>query len=275
MLTGINMYNELGSHVLTLPVFNASPSSRYLVKDVKGLDPVKAELSTGTIANLDGVQLMSSRVGARNIVMTIGYNPNYVVGETVASLRRELYEQFPPKGGVRMRFSSDDFETVKIDGFVESHETVLFSRDPEVQISIICPSPYFSALSSATHRGVNSFNYSELKVLGTAPTGFIFKTDPLDADMTNVVLENRLDSRIHIEGSFLLNDVITVSTEPGNKYARRTRTGSTVSILDGLVGGSLSMALDNRTTTFKFSTEQTAAQSIEFSLTYTPKFIGI
>lgn len=259
---------------MTMPVFGANLNSRYLVKDVDGLDPVKAQLSTSETATLDGVYIQNTRAAARNIVMTLGFNPNLVVGESAASLRRELYFQFPPKGRCTLRFHSDDFETVKISGTVESMEAKLFSRDPQIMISIMCPDPYFSALTSLTHSAVNTFAYLDLPGLGSAPTGFVFKTDPLKEAIDAVVLENGLDRKIDIVGPFITNDIVTVSTVPGSKYARRTRTGSTVSILDDIVSGDLGMAIDGRTPSFRFSTRESGG-GLGFDMTYTPKFIGL
>lgn len=274
MLTGISLYNERNVFIMTLPVFGANLDSRYIVKDVDGLDPVKAQVATSESATFDGVHIQNTRAAARNIVMTLGFNPNVVSGESAASLRRELYFQFPPKGRCTLRFHSDDFETVRIVGYVESMEAKLFSREPEMMISILCPDPYFSALNSLTHSTVNTFEFRDLPGMGSAPTGFVFKTDPLKEAIDAVVLENGLDRKIDIVGPFITNDIVTVSTVPGNKYARRTRTGSTVSILDDIVSGDLGMSIDGRTPSFRFSTRQSGG-GLNFDMTYTPKFIGL
>lgn len=274
MLTGITLYNELGKNIMTLPVFGATPDSRYIVKDVEGLDPVKAVLASSETAILDGVVMHNSRVGMRNIVMTLGFNPDVAAGESVAALRRELYSQFPPKSAITMRFLSDDFQTLRIVGITESIEGKIFSRDPEVIMSVVCAKPYFEAITASTHRYVNTFEYIDLPELGSAPTGFIFKTDPLPESIDAVVLENSLNPKLDVVGPFITNDVVTISTEPGNKYVRRTRTGTTVSLLDDITTGSLDMYLDGRTPAFRFSTRQSGG-GIYFNMTYTPKFVGL
>jgi phage-related protein len=51
-----------------------------------------------------------------------------------------------PKRETRLEFYSDDLIPVEISGYVESVETNLFSKDPELLVSILCPDPYFTSI---------------------------------------------------------------------------------------------------------------------------------
>jgi hypothetical protein len=75
-------------------------------------------------------------------VLTLGLNPNWV-DQTVASLRRVLYRYLMPEAWTKLRFFSDDMPTVDIEGYVESFDPNMFTQDPEIQVSIICPKPDF------------------------------------------------------------------------------------------------------------------------------------
>jgi hypothetical protein len=129
-------------------------SSEYVVKNIDGLGPVKAPVTTIDIAADPGGDFISAQDGMRNIVLTVGFEPDYANGSTVADLRQELYSVFMPKNHVEMEFLTDELGPMWIEGWVETHEPVLFSDDPSVQISIICPYPYFQNADAPTQVSV-------------------------------------------------------------------------------------------------------------------------
>jgi hypothetical protein len=155
---------------LALGRFYPSETRTY-IRDISGIGPVKAEITT-TPFSQDGVLFQSARLGMRNIVLTLGLNSNWV-DNTMSSLRRLLYDYFLPKSWCTLRFYSDDMSTVEIQGYVEDFEPNMFSRDPEIQISIICPQPDFVGIDKIEYTGVDkpsttvTFDY-----LGTVETGF-------------------------------------------------------------------------------------------------------
>lgn len=137
-----------------LDVFSAQPGAPELslgdllanqdslqVRDITGLGPVKADIAS-TPLSTRGVLLQGISVGARNIVITLGLNPDWI-DYTVAGLRQLLYRYFLPEQWVKLRFTSDELPVVDIEGYVESTEPNIFADDPEVQVSILCPRPDF------------------------------------------------------------------------------------------------------------------------------------
>lgn len=154
------------------------------IRDIAGLGPVKAEISTTPFANADGEIYQGASVGKRNIVLSLGLNPDwpgYNLGQqTVAELRQKLYTYFLPKQWVKLRFFIDHLlstPSVAIEGYVESMEPSIFSKDPEVQISIICPRPDFIDTQAVFHNGnVSDLNGEvvefEFPYIGTVDTGF-------------------------------------------------------------------------------------------------------
>lgn len=146
MLTGVEVYNDRMVK-LSLPL---NDSGEYIVKSITGLDPVNASIVTADYAYMDGGAYQTANVSTRNIVLTLGYNPSYTTSDPIGTLRRSLYSWFKPKMRVELRFLSSNFETVKCVGYVETFETVMFSADPEVQISILCPDPGLYSLSTTT-----------------------------------------------------------------------------------------------------------------------------
>src|SRR5690606_37276924 len=82
-----------GEQALALPLVGLTPKDPLLVRDVTGLNPSDFELYIGRFAR-DGGNYQGRRVVERNIVMTIDLNPDPALGQTVSSLRQQLYKIF-------------------------------------------------------------------------------------------------------------------------------------------------------------------------------------
>lgn len=166
-----------------LPLVGTMPATDPVqIRDIKGLEPVKAAISTqalGTTAKSNrGEAYQGSSVGARNIVLTMGLNPDWA-DQTVEGLRQLLYAYFMTPLWCKLRFFSDIRPPVDIEGYVESMDPNIFSEDPEVQVSIICPKPDFIDASSTLIYGEvddgtaeNEFNY-----IGTVDTGLELRVE--------------------------------------------------------------------------------------------------
>jgi hypothetical protein len=146
MLTKVEVIGaSAGMLTLLLGGPNQSPIQ---IRDISGLEPVKAEITT-VPSNKDGDLFQNARLGKRNIVFKLGLDPNWV-NQTMSTLRHMLYTHFPPKTWRTLKFYSDDMPTVEVGGYIESNEPNMFSQDPEIQISIICPKPKFVGLNGIT-----------------------------------------------------------------------------------------------------------------------------
>lgn len=153
MLTKVQAYSSWHS----APTLALSPAGReetdlLQIRDIQGLDPVKAGISSTPLGSVDGTSIGGASVENRNIVLTIRPNPDWDTW-TYESLRRLLYTYFMPKRDVRLVFYSNDLDTVDIYGVVESVAVNQFSKDPELVVSIICPDPYFTSLDPTVVTG--------------------------------------------------------------------------------------------------------------------------
>lgn len=146
MLTELKAYSPWQS-APSLPLSENGRAETDLIqiRNIDGLDPVKASVSTSPLGSVDGESYTGSNVPKRNIVLTVGLNPNWDAW-TYESLRKLLYTYFMPKNPTRLVFYSDDMSPVEIYGVVESVSINPFSKDPEFVISIICPDPYFTSI---------------------------------------------------------------------------------------------------------------------------------
>lgn len=109
---------------------------RFVVSSIQGLNPPSATLNMSNIYGMDGAKLNSRYLNTRNIVITM-----MLRGDQEAS-RQELYRFLSSKAPLRFFFENNN-RNVYIDGFVETNEDDQFVRQQEMQISIICPDPYF------------------------------------------------------------------------------------------------------------------------------------
>ena len=175
-----------------MEVFSSNPSAPLLplggtmpnddpiqVRSIDGLGPVKAEISSTAYATGRGELFQGSFSGKRYIVMSLGFNPDWSAGQTMATLRQRLYRYLLPEAWTKLRFFSDHLPVVDIEGRVESFEPNIFSQDPEVQISVLCHKPDFIEADATIYNGIVDDGTAELAFdyIGTVPTGFELRVD--------------------------------------------------------------------------------------------------
>lgn len=148
------------------------------VRNIEGLGPVKADITSTALASGRGEQHQGTFTGKRNIVMTLGLNPDWE-NETMATLRQRLYTYLMPEQWTKLRFFSSHLPTCDIEGIVESFEPNMFSEDPEIQVSVICHKPDFVDVDATIFNGVVDDGTEELsfEYIGSVPTGFEVRID--------------------------------------------------------------------------------------------------
>lgn len=231
MVEVVNVSNE----VLQFPM---DDSQHYEIHGIDGLDPVKAAIVESDFGTIDGTQYQSSRRGSRNPVLTIGYNPDYGIN-TVGSLRQNIYSKIMPKSPVTLRFHmdfTDPLHPLEIQGYVESVETPMFTRDPECKISIICQDPDFVLPTPITINTSVAHNDPELIVnySGSSDTGFVAKFT-INRNLPSFSMTHRTANYVitnwEYNSTLQTGDLLEISTVPGNKGAWITREGVRYSVL--------------------------------------------
>lgn len=143
MLVAVEVSSPESQHLdpIRIPLFEEGP---YSINFIDGLDPVDGELVNARYAGHNRGYNQSSSIGERNIVLTLDLVPSYADGETVEDLRTRLYQYMGPTKKVDLSFEMDDGRIRRIQGFGESFTSPLFVSDPGVQVSIVCPNPFFT-----------------------------------------------------------------------------------------------------------------------------------
>lgn len=225
-------------NVLTLQLGDVSNGIE--VRDVSGLDPVKATLVSSSFANQDGEIYQSSRRGSRNITMKLGIQE--VPGtSTLLAVRRMVYSIFQPKDQVTLTFYVDDTDDLVEDGYqiigrVESCQSPMFSQDPEVDISILCFDPDFIDPVAVMAYGLTSVDVNPTFFLytGTVDTGFT-ATISVHANISefSLLYKDPLNMvwTMDVAYPFLVGDFVGINTSPGMKSAVLERASVTSSIL--------------------------------------------
>ena len=188
-------------NVPALPLGGFMPNTEAIqIHDIQGLGPVTATIATTGYATGRGEISTGTSIPKRNIVLTLGLNPNWV-DQSMASLRQLLYAYFMPESKVHLRFYfTDDFPSVYIDGIVESFEPNMFSNDPEIQISILCLKPDFIDVTTIDLSGpiVSGTPEATIDYPGTMSTGFQLQIQPLtDSFSGDFIVRNTVRGADH------------------------------------------------------------------------------
>lgn len=235
MLELLEVRSERGL-LLPLPLFDQTDG--YLVKEIEGLDPVDAVLTYSSIASQDDEQEQSSKRVKRNIVIRLGYNPDYI-DESVESLRDNLYQYFMPKSLVKLRFYREGKPDVEIQGRVEKMNAPLFAEDPEARISILCAKSSFYGMETLSFGGNTTSGATEVSVdyEGSVETGGIFQILP-NRNLGSFTIYNRLpDDSVQSQEfvyPLVAGDILNINSVALSKAARLTRAGATESALRGI-----------------------------------------
>lgn len=178
MLTEVKAYSSWPSApTLLLSEAGRAETDLIQIRNIDGLDPVKASVNTSPYGSTDGAALTGTSVVSRNIVLTLHPNPDWD-NWTHAELRRLIYSYFMPKSKIRLVFTDDEIAPVEIQGYVEEASVNNFSPDPEFKVSVICPDPYFVSVDPIVVTGQSvreGGTTTPIVYNGNVPTGIYVK----------------------------------------------------------------------------------------------------
>lgn len=187
MIKSVTITNHLDESI-KLDLFNPEESG-FIIKNIEGLGPVKANINFKELATNDGSIDNSARLSSRNIVMSLQFMESPSIEET----RLKSYKYFPIKRNIRFLIETDNriCETI---GRVETNTPTIFSNAEGCQISILCSNPYFY---SAGENGTNQTIF-----YGTEPLfEFPFSNESLTEDLIEFgSIENRTEGTIYYDG---------------------------------------------------------------------------
>ena len=277
MLTEVKAYSAWRSApILQLDEDGRTETDLVQILNIEGVDPVKATVATSPYGSVDGTSYTGSSVLNRNIVLTIKPNPNWDTW-TYENLRKLLYSYFMPKLVVRLVFYSDDFPPVEIYGVVEGVEGTIFSKEPTLQVSVVCPDPYFRAVNPTILTGqngvLNTFEYN-----GNVESGMVVKVTHVSGTPTTIGIQlgDPKETHFGVMASINSSKYFELSSIPMQKYVQNVNIGT--GVIDNLLSnvyiqeGSLWPSLQPGTNEFRVITD---AGVQDYQLIFYERFGGL
>lgn len=262
--------------------------SGFLIQEISGLGPVKADINVSELSSIDGSIYNSARLPSRNIV----FKMVLLESPTIEDTRQKSYKYFPIKKRVRLLIETTN-RTAEIFGYVESNEPIIFSRQETTQISIVCPNPYFysegkqittftgiekvfsfpfsneslsdkllimgnilkNQIQTVLYEGDSEIGFNiEIHAVGTAKHVMIYNVNTLE----NMKIDT--DKLIALTGQpIIMGDSIFISTIKGDKSIQLLREGVYYNIINCLDRDATWMFLRKGDNVFAFDAEEGGA----------------
>lgn len=301
MIRSVTVTNYLGD---SIKLELARPElSGFAILSITGLGPGKANVVSTEISTMDGGLFNSARLPARNIVITL----LYLWKDSIEDVRQLSYKYFPIKKPIKLVIETDN-RTAEIEGYVESNDPTIFSKNEGSDISIICPNPYFYSAEKSTtmFSGIEpafEFPFSNESLLspmlemsiiqksaekvivydGDAETGVTIHIHA-SGEVENIAIYNvgtREVMRINTDklkqfmgSGIIAGDEITICTVPGSKSITLRRDGASTNILNCLDRNSDWLKLSKGDNVFAYTAE-TGATYLQFSIENNIVYEGI
>lgn len=196
MIKSVKVTNYMGES-LTIPlIWNDGP---FEIEKIEGLGPPKANINTTEIATNDGSKFNSARSTERNIVFYLILHG----APTIEDARHLSYKYFPVKKYLQLEIETDNRRCI-VEGYPESNEPNIFSENEDIQVSIVCPNPYWK---SAGDDGIR-----EVVFHGVAPNfEFPFSNESLTGDKIEFgIIERRKENVVYYDGDAEQGITITI-----------------------------------------------------------------
>lgn len=154
MIKSFKVTNFLGESI-TLEL-DKPLKTGFIVKNVSGLGPAKANVNTTEVSTNDGSMFNSARLSERNIVFNFLFIESED-GGSIEQIRHKSYKFFPLKKQLELVIETDN-RLVRTIGYVESNEPDIFSDKEGAVVSILCPDPYFYSVGDDAKEKLDLFS---------------------------------------------------------------------------------------------------------------------
>ena len=265
-------------------------NSNYAITNITGLGPPDAAINTVSVGSFDGERFNSSKVGMRNIVMTIA-----ILGDIEAN-RIALYSIFKSKQWVRFHYKNG-IRNVYIDGYVESAPIDLFTQNQEIQISILCPEPFFKnaeeiiddmnliismfyfpfAIEETPGTPISAYDTILEKLVlneGEIQNGMIIELRATGEVINPKIFNRNTTDFFGLNITMQKGDLITISTVKGSKTVYLLRNAEEINIFNNIMKNITWLQLDPGDNIFTFEAEK-GTEYLEVSFKHTDNFEGV
>lgn len=224
---------NINHEILTL----TQNESEYQVMSITGLNPPNAQINRSTVAGMDGTKFNSSKLNERAITIILKLNGD------VEKTRIKLYSFFNTKYWCKLYYKNAT-RNVYIEGYCEVNEVDLFTNNELMQVTIICPNPYFKAIDEIIDDVSKVINLFEFPFAHGTKGGVNYSTvdgtddavafSVIDSNkVTNVKNESESQTGMIIEVEFIKDVDKLEIKNTGNGETFTLNYGSSGGFIDG------------------------------------------
>lgn len=279
-VTSVDIYIADSNLAASFSFRDPTSQNAYIAKEISGLD------ADEILPKFYGVDLGSRKqydllLGKRDIVIKIGLNPDYSLGQTYPGLRDDLYKVISSSrtGLIEIQFKNGATVKAAISGFVTKFETLTFTKTPEIQMTVSCNDSMLRAVEGI-NVDIEDLDADEFVVTdteSTAPHGFSFGvifTDTVDTFTVQDVEPANWMFEVGLTGSpleeFVDGDELHFSSEANSRYLYIVRDLEITHLIDRIFPTSVWPILFPGTNNFKFS----GSLNLDY-ITYFPTYWGV
>lgn len=270
-------------------IYNLTSSKHYTLYKITGLEPPKADVNTSENATSDGSNVNSVRIPKRNLVLYM------TIEGDVETNRINLYKYFPYKKNIELYYKNNSRD-VYIEGYVEHIDVGHFDEKQIAQVSIICPQPYFKAVTDLVSyfsevSSLFQFPFSISKAgiefsaittnirksvinTGEVESGIIIELNAIGTVVKPIIYDVFKRTHLALNFTMEINDKITINTYQGKKSITLTRNGVTTNAMGYMTPDSKWLTLDVGDNIFTYDSESGNA-NLQLTFTTTALYGGV
>lgn len=231
----------------------------YVITNIDGLHPPDAIINMMERAGHDGTLFNSAKVDYRQIILNIAINSD------ACQNRNYLYRFFQTARPVRLIYNND-LRGVYIDGYVQNAPIGFFEPKQNIQITIICPDPFWHSVvdvEGMTDGMENLFefpfsipsggipfseyyggNSAHIWNPGTVESGIIIEIRASGAATNPRIYHQNTDTYFKVNTSLQSGDILLINTMTDHKQVKRKRGSTTTNLIASRDLGSTWLVMD-------------------------------
>lgn len=218
----------------------------YVITNIDGLHPPDAIINMMERAGHDGTLFNSAKVDYRQIILNIAINSD------ACENRNNLYRFFQTARPVRLIYNND-LRGVYIDGYVQNAPIGFFEPKQNIQITIICPDPFWHSVVdvegmtdgmenlfefpfSIPEEGIsfseyNGGNSAYIWNPGTVESGIIIEIRASGEATNPRIYHQNTDTYFKVNTSLQDGDILLINTMTDHKQIKRKRGSTTTNLI--------------------------------------------
>lgn len=263
--------------------------------NVEGLGPTELNASTIRKAYSNGVVVNNTNRGERQIILNLALT----AGRENDRIRRNLYDILGDKEQGQFRYVDDDLD-VFTEAYAEAPSVETWTLEPTIQVSFLCPSAYFKATQetklelyqvipklkfpleipeeTGLQMGYELPNLEEYEIenAGQLSTGVRIEVRFI-GNLQGLILTNESNgNKLEISYTFIEGDVLTITTEIGDKGAILRRDGKDIDIFDSVDYGEEWLRIERGKNIIRYTDiNKVSSTSLFITITFNALYWGI